>query len=262
MLRGCQGRDRRRDAGDGRALSRPHPKIGRRHRGRPLLVHDPCPPRRRGDRFGLCETVLITHGESGRSGVGCTRNVVAPTSLAGQFEQRYGPMGPPTLFTIPVLRYMKTCGLTREQLAIVSVVQREWAAMNPRATFKTPITVDDVLNSRMIAYPFRLLQCCLVTDGGGALILVAAERARELPAKAGLPPRYRREGLARIGSRTARNPLAGWSNLSFRGERGKVRNRRVSSTAIDLRERPLTEPTAAAQPSRREALFMPHCSHV
>jgi acetyl-CoA acetyltransferase len=87
---------------------------------------------------GLCETVLITHGESGRSGVGRTRNVTAPTSLAGQFEQPYGPMGPPTLFTIPVLRYMKTYGLSHETLAMVSVVQREWAAKNPRATFKTP----------------------------------------------------------------------------------------------------------------------------
>ncbi len=76
---------------------------------------------------------------------------------------------------------MKTYGLTHEQLAMVSVVQREWAAKNPRATFKTPITAEDVLNSRMIAYPFRLLQCCLVTDGGGALILVAAERARDFP---------------------------------------------------------------------------------
>jgi acetyl-CoA acetyltransferase len=90
-------------------------------------------------------------------------------------------MGPPTLFTIPVLRYMKTYGLTHEQLAMVSVVQREWAAKNPRATFKAPITVEDVLNSRMIAYPFRFLQCCLVTDGGGALILVSAERARDFP---------------------------------------------------------------------------------
>ena len=87
---------------------------------------------------GLCETVLITHGESGRSGVGRTRNVVSPASLAGQFEQPYGPMGPPTLFTIPVLRYMKTYGLTDEQLAMVSVVQREWAGKNPRATFKAP----------------------------------------------------------------------------------------------------------------------------
>ena len=92
-------------------------------------------------------------------------------------------MGPPTLFTIPVLRYMKTYGLTDETLAMVSVVQREWAAKNPRATFKTPITVEDVLNSRMIAYPFRLLQCCLVTDGGGALILVSAERAKDFPQK-------------------------------------------------------------------------------
>jgi acetyl-CoA acetyltransferase len=132
---------------------------------------------------GLCETVLITHGESGRSGIGRTRNIVAPSSLAGQFEQPYGPLGPPTLFTLPVLRYMKTYGLKDETLAMVSVVQREWAAQNPRATFKEPITVEDVLNSRMIAYPFRLLQCCLVTDGGGALILVAAERARDFPQK-------------------------------------------------------------------------------
>jgi len=87
------------------------------------------------------------------------------------------------LFTIPVLRYMKTDGLSHEQLAMVSVVQHDWAAKNPRATFRMPITVEDVLNSRMIAYPFRLLQCCLVTDGGGALILAAAERARDFPQK-------------------------------------------------------------------------------
>ena len=130
---------------------------------------------------GLCETVLITHSDSGRFGVGRTSNVVASTSLAGEFEQPYEPMGPPTLFTIPVLRYMQIYGLTHEQLAMGSVVQPEWAAKNPRATFKMPITLEDVLNSRMIAYPFRLLQCCLVTDGGGALILVAAERARDFP---------------------------------------------------------------------------------
>ncbi len=132
---------------------------------------------------GLCSTVLITHGESGRSGIARSRPAASPGSLAGQFEAPYGPMGPPTLFTIPVLRYMKTYGLTHEQLAMVAVVQREWAAKNPRATFRDPVTVDDVLNSRMIAYPFRLLQCCLVTDGGGALILVSAERAKDFPQK-------------------------------------------------------------------------------
>jgi acetyl-CoA acetyltransferase len=66
------------------------------------------------------------------------------------------------------------------------------AAKNPRATFRTPITVEDVPNSWMIAYPFRLLECCLVTDGGGALILVATERAATSP-KPGLPPRHWRE---------------------------------------------------------------------
>jgi acetyl-CoA acetyltransferase len=132
---------------------------------------------------GLCTTVLITHGESGKSRVGATPRPPYPASLAGQFEAPFGVMGPPTMFTIPVLRYMKTYGITEEQLAMVAVVQREWAAKNPRATFKAPITVGDVLTSRMIAYPFRLLMCCLVTDGGGALILTSAERAADFPRK-------------------------------------------------------------------------------
>ena len=132
---------------------------------------------------GLCKTVLITHGESGKSRIAPTPRPPYPDSLAGQFEVPYGVMGPPTMFTIPVLRYLKTYGITQEQLAMVSVVQREWAAKNPRATFKAPITVDDVLNSRMIAYPFRILMCCLVTDGGGALILTSAERAKDFPTK-------------------------------------------------------------------------------
>ncbi|MEW6642989.1 MAG: thiolase [Pseudomonadota bacterium] len=132
---------------------------------------------------GLCKTVLITHGESGRSNIGKPPRVVPADSLNGQFEQPYGPFGPPSLFPIPVLRFMKTHGITHEQIAMVSVVQREWAAKNPRATFKEPITVDDVLNSRMIAYPFRILQCCVVTDGGGALILTSADRAKDFPQK-------------------------------------------------------------------------------
>jgi acetyl-CoA acetyltransferase len=135
---------------------------------------------------GLCNTILITHGESGRSRVGVGQRGRAPASLQGQFEVPYGPMGAPTMFTIPVLRYMKDFGLSEEKLANVSVVQREWAANNPRASYHDPITVDDVLDSRMIAYPFRLLMCCLVTDGGGALILTSAERAKDLPK----PPVY------------------------------------------------------------------------
>ncbi|MGH6966027.1 MAG: thiolase C-terminal domain-containing protein [Phenylobacterium sp.] len=132
---------------------------------------------------GLCNTVLITHGESGRSRVGAGRFGGAASSLPGQFEMPYGPMGPPTMFTIPVLRYLKTRGYTVEDLANVAVIQREWAALNPRASYKDPITVADVLNSDMIAWPFTKLMCCLVTDGGGALILTSAERAKDFPQK-------------------------------------------------------------------------------
>ena len=78
---------------------------------------------------------------------------------------------------------MKTHGITHEQIAMVAVVQREWAAKNPRAMMKAPITVEDVLNSKMIAYPFRILQCCLVTDGGGAIVMTTAERAKDFPNK-------------------------------------------------------------------------------
>ena len=132
---------------------------------------------------GLAKTILITHGESGRSRVGAGGFARAPSSLMGQFEMPFGPVGPPTMFTVPVLRYMKTYGVTEEDLATVSVIQREWAAKNPRASFKDPITVDDVLNSPMIAWPYRMLMCCLVTDGGGALIMTSADRAKDFPNK-------------------------------------------------------------------------------
>jgi acetyl-CoA acetyltransferase len=132
-------------------------------------------------RAGYARTILITHGESGRSRVGAARMAPAPSSPPGQFEAPYGTFGPTTAFTIPVLRYMKDYGLTHEQLAYVAVAQRRWAAKNPRAAFRDPITVDDVLASRMVAYPFHLLECCLVTDGGGALVVTSADRAGDFP---------------------------------------------------------------------------------
>ena len=131
---------------------------------------------------GLCNTVLITHGESGRSNVGRSgfRGGGAAT-LPGQFEAPFGGMGPTTSFTLPFLRYMKETGTTLEQLAMVVVSQRRWAGLNPRATLQEPTTVDEVMNDRMIAYPFTKPECCLVTDGGGALIVVAADRVADFP---------------------------------------------------------------------------------
>ncbi len=129
---------------------------------------------------GLCETVLIAHGESGRSRIAATPPPLYEAgSLEGQFEIPFGTVWAPTLFTLPLLRYMKTYGVTEEQVAQIPVIQRQWAAMNPRATLKDPISTADVLASRMIAYPFRLLMCCLVSDAGGAIVLTSGDRAKD-----------------------------------------------------------------------------------
>lgn len=137
---------------------------------------------------GMCDTVLVTHGESGKSRVGAGGGWRGgdASSLQAQFEAPYGPTGAPSTFPIGVLRYMKTYGLTHEQLAMVAVVQRQWSSQNPRAMMRDLITVDDVLSSRVVAYPMHLLECCLVTDGGGALVLTSADRAKDMPQ----PPVY------------------------------------------------------------------------
>lgn len=147
---------------------------------------------------GLCSTVLITHGESGRSNNRAHRPLF-PSMQQQEFENTYGAAFPAMKFTLPVLRKMKDDGLTEEQLAMVAVVQREWAAKHPRATAQDPLTVDDVLSSRMIAYPFRKLMCCLVSDGGGALVLTRADRAGDMPSK----PVY----LRGMGGECAEGPM-------------------------------------------------------
>lgn len=134
---------------------------------------------------GLCETVLVLHGESGRSGVGRPPRTFEATSPRGQFELPYGVSGAPSTFTLPILRYMAEYGLTPEMLAMVPVTQRQWAAQNPRAYKRDPLTVDDVLASPYVAYPIHLDECCLVTDGGGALVVTSRRRAEDLDLRHG-----------------------------------------------------------------------------
>ncbi|MGB2695023.1 MAG: acetyl-CoA acetyltransferase [Dehalococcoidia bacterium] len=130
---------------------------------------------------GRCHVALITHGQSGRSRVGEGGRFGGGATPSGQFESPYGAWGPPSAFTIPFVRHMHEYGTTEEQLASVAVAQRQWAERNPRAMMRDPITVGDVLGSRLICWPFHLLECCLVTDGGGALVMVSAERAKDFP---------------------------------------------------------------------------------
>ena len=179
--------------GPGRARARHHPGLDRRHRRRRHLVPAARAARGRGDPGGLRED---DPDHPRRVGPVPGRRVAGSgwtaSSPAGQFEAPYGTFGPTTTFTIPVLRYMKEYGLTHEQLAYVAVAQRQWAAKNPRATFRDPITVEDVLASRMVAYPFHLLECCLVTDGGGALIVTVGRPGGGLPQARRARARHRR----------------------------------------------------------------------
>jgi len=135
---------------------------------------------------GRCEVVLITHGESGRSRIGGPLFRHAPDSWPGQFELPYGTAGPMTLLTLGTLRFLHDRGLDSSALAQVVVTQRQWAARNPRALRQTPITVEEVLAADLVAYPYTRPMCCPVTDGGGALVLTSADRARRLPR----PPVY------------------------------------------------------------------------
>ena len=130
---------------------------------------------------GLCDVALISHGESGRSGTGVTRG--RDTSLSGQYEMPYGFGGAPTYFGMITNRHMHEYGTTLEDWAKVAVSTRAWAGLNPKAMFRDPIPVQDVLASRQMFYPFNLLNICLVTDAGGAVVLTRADRAQDCAKK-------------------------------------------------------------------------------
>ncbi len=126
---------------------------------------------------GLCDVAVVSHGESGRSGVGVSPR--RDTALPGQFESPYGFGGAPTYFSLITTRHMHQHGTTLEQWAQVAVSTRKWAALNPKARNREPLTVQDVLASRPVVWPFNILNICLVTDAGGAVVLTRPDRARD-----------------------------------------------------------------------------------
>jgi len=131
---------------------------------------------------GMCEVALICHGSTNISDRGGHAGPVSKsTGVFGpqQFEEPYGSS---TLasYALAAQRHMHEYGTTSAQLAEIAVATRKWATLNPRAMMRDPITIDDVLNSRMVSSPLRVLDCCLVTDAGGAVVLTSMERAKDL----------------------------------------------------------------------------------
>jgi len=129
---------------------------------------------------GLCSVALVVYGStaaSERFAIGTGGGV--PSDPPDQFELPFGPTIVGS-YALVAQRHMHEYGTTSEQLAEIAVTMRRHATANPHAKYREPITVDDVLASRVISSPLHLLDCCIISDGGGALVLTSAERARDL----------------------------------------------------------------------------------
>ena len=129
---------------------------------------------------GRCDVALIAFASRQR-----TRRLRRPgwpgqeMSLWSQLQAPYGVPVPIGQYALAAARHMYQYGTTPAQLAEIAVTARRWAQMNPKAWVREPLTVEDVLSSRMICDPLHKLDCCLITDGGGVVILTNDARARD-----------------------------------------------------------------------------------
>lgn len=143
---------------------------------------------------GLCDVVVVVYAQTPKSTFkrGGARFLAGAPSAGGdldlsprvEWEIPYGIQLPIGAYALAASRHMAQYGTTPEQLAQIAVSTREWAVLNERASLRDPITVDDVLASPVLASPLHKLECCLVTDGAGAVVLTSAERARDLRRRA------------------------------------------------------------------------------
>ncbi|RIA37149.1 acetyl-CoA acetyltransferase [Hephaestia caeni] len=153
---------------------------------------------------GLCDVALIAYGSNLRTGAGA----ISPPP-PDPFEWAYKARYPISAYALAAARHMHEFGTTREQLAEVAVAARGWANRNPKAVKRGPLTIDDVLGARMVCDPLSVRDCCLVTDGGAAVVMTRADRARDLSAR----PAYLLAGAAA----TTHNRIAAMPDLTVTG---------------------------------------------
>jgi len=125
---------------------------------------------------GLIDYALICYGANQRTGAG----KLVSAQMPSPFETPYRPNNPVASYALAASRHMYEYGTTSEQLASVAVAARQWANLNPEAFRQGPLTVEDVLATRLVADPLHVADCCLVTDGAAAVVMTRADRARDL----------------------------------------------------------------------------------
>jgi acetyl-CoA acetyltransferase len=181
---------------------------------------------------GMCEVALITYGSTQKSARSRTLGG-RPPALTMQYETPWGLPTPVGGYAMAAMRHMHEFGTTSEQLAEVAVAARAWAGLNPGATHRQPLSVSDVLASPMISDPLHLLDSCLVTDGGGAIVMTTAEHARALGVQ---PIHVRGFGEAHTHWSIANMPDLAWHTAAERSGRDALRMAGVGLNAIDLVE--------------------------
>ncbi|MFS0883653.1 acetyl-CoA acetyltransferase [Aeromicrobium sp. 179-A 4D2 NHS] len=127
---------------------------------------------------GMAEVALIAYGSNQRSHSGGL--ATSGANLIPSYEAPFGPRLPVSGYALAAARHMHEYGTTREHLAEIAVAARKWAQLNPDAFMRDELTIDDVLGARMVSTPLSVRDCCLVTDGAGAVIVTSAERAKDL----------------------------------------------------------------------------------
>ena len=134
---------------------------------------------------GQCQAVLFVAADVLYSGAGAGNGATSYVESGAHSLEFEAPFGVhiPGYYALAAARHMHEFGTTSEQLAAIAVACRKHASMNPAAQKQTPITIEDVLGSRMISSPLRLLDCSLNSDGGAAYIVTTLERARDLKAR-------------------------------------------------------------------------------
>lgn len=128
---------------------------------------------------GQCDVALIAYGSNQRSAAG----KLVSSMKQSAYDAPYKLIRPAGAYALATSRYMHEFGLKREQLGEVALAARQWAQLNPDAYARVPLTMDEYLASRMVASPLSVRDCCLVTDGAAAIVMVSAARAKDLASK-------------------------------------------------------------------------------
>ncbi len=177
---------------------------------------------------GQCDVALIAYGSNQRSAAG----KLITSARSSPWEAPYRPLRPISSYAMAAARHMHEFGTTREQLGEVALAARRWAQLNPEATMRDALTMQDYLSARLVCDPFGLRDCCLVTDGAAAVVMTRADRAKDLCSR----PAY----LLGAAHETTHREIAGMPSLTTTGvaeaSRRAFAQARITPADVDVVE--------------------------